>query len=54
MNIRADALLLNYFRENIEMIEGWFNIISPREKTLLNLQEELAQLKDKHWIDILQ
>jgi hypothetical protein len=54
MNIRADALLLNYFRENIEMIEGWFNIISPREKTLVNLQEELAQLKDKNWIDILQ
>ncbi len=54
MNIQADTLLLNYFQENIDMIEGWFNVISPRTKNLANLQEELAHLKNKHWIDILQ
>jgi hypothetical protein len=54
MNIKADALLLKYFRENIEEIEGWFNVISPSKKTLANLKEEMAKLRDKNWIDIFE
>jgi hypothetical protein len=54
MNIKADALLLKYFRENLESIEKWFNVISPSQKTLVTLQQELDQLKNKNWVDILQ
>lgn len=53
MNLKADALLLKYFKDNLEMIEGWFNVVSPSGKTLVLLQEELKQLKDKEWINIL-
>jgi hypothetical protein len=52
MNLKADALLLKYFRENTTEIEGWFNVISPVEKTLVDLREELGKLKDKNWIEI--
>ncbi|RYU95380.1 hypothetical protein [Emticicia agri] len=54
MNIQADGLLLKYFRDNLQMIEGWFNVISPSTKTLTNLQRELEQLKNKNWIDIYE
>lgn len=52
MNIQADALLLKYFKDNINTIEGWFNVISPSTKTLVNLQEELELLKNKNWIEL--
>jgi hypothetical protein len=54
MNSKADTLLLNFFRENINTIEQWFTIISPSNKNLVDLQRELSQLKNKNWIDILQ
>ncbi len=54
MNIKADALLLKYFKDNLESIEKWFNVISPPKKTLVTLQQELEQLKNKNWVDILQ
>ncbi|MCD8480701.1 MAG: hypothetical protein LRZ88_11130, partial [Candidatus Cloacimonetes bacterium] len=52
MNLESDLLLLEYFRENISSIEGWFNVISPREKGLVMLKNELQILKDKDWSKI--
>lgn len=54
MNFEADALLLNYFQDHIADIEQWFNIISPREKTLATLKQELTGLNNKDWETILQ
>ncbi len=53
MNIEADRILLNYFRENIKTVESWFNIISPSRKTLTILRAELDELKNKDWKNIL-
>jgi len=53
MSVRADQVLLEYFVENIASIERWFNIISPEKKTLAILQDELKELKNKNWANIL-
>lgn len=53
MNIEADRILLNYFRENLSTVESWFNIISPTQKNLLSLKNELEELKNKNWEKIL-
>jgi hypothetical protein len=54
MNIEADRILLDYFSKNIDTIEGWFNIISPMQKKLSTLKDELEELKNKNWTTILQ
>ncbi|MDE3056467.1 MAG: hypothetical protein KGJ59_00735 [Bacteroidota bacterium] len=54
MNIEADKILLSYFSANISNIEGWFNIISPKRKKLFTLKDELRELQNKNWIDILK
>ena len=53
MNIEADKILLNYFSENLPVIESWFNVISPTQKCLTNLKGELNELADKNWESIL-
>ena len=53
MNLEADTVLLKYFRENLKKIESWFNIISPKERTLDLLKKELITLKNKDWGAIL-
>ncbi|MDI6765336.1 MAG: hypothetical protein QME52_00665 [Bacteroidota bacterium] len=54
MNIEADRLLLEYFNRNLKIIEGWFNIISPKKKNLFSLKNELKELKNKDWAEILK
>ncbi|MDR1681555.1 MAG: hypothetical protein LBS12_07240 [Prevotellaceae bacterium] len=54
MNMEADAILTDYFAGNRHKIESWFNIISPKEKTLSDLQSELNELANKNWKYILQ
>ncbi len=54
MNIEADRLLLAYFSENLAEIENWFNIISPKSKTLDHLKSELKALSMKTWTTILR
>ncbi len=54
MNLEADRILLNYFNTNINKIEGWFNIISPKKKELSILKNELSELKNKNWKNILK
>jgi hypothetical protein len=53
MNIEADRILLKYFKDNTKTVENWFNIISPSKKTLIHLKEELEELKNKNWKNIL-
>lgn len=54
MNIEADRILLHYFSKNIITINSWFNIISPKNKKLLTLKDELNELKNKNWKNILK
>lgn len=54
MNIEADRLLLKYFESNIQNIESWFNIISPKNKSLETLKNELNELKNKNWVNFLR
>lgn len=54
MNVEADRVLLEYFRKNLKAIEKWFNIISPQKKNLSNLRQELKELKNKDWNEILK
>lgn len=54
MNIEADKVLLDYFAKNISVIESWFNIISPHKKKLSTLKNELNELKNKDWTNILK
>jgi len=53
MNMVADRILLDYFRNNLDTIEGWFNVISPKKKKLSILKDELQELKNKNWPSIL-
>jgi len=54
MNLEADRILLEYFNININKIEEWFNIIAPKTKELSILKNELSELKNKNWKNILK
>ena len=54
MNLEADRILLKYFESNIDNIESWFNIISPKNKKLETLKNELNELKNKNWVNVLK
>ena len=54
MNIEADRILLSYFKDNLKTVESWFTVISPHNKTLVILNDELEALKNKNWKDILK
>ena len=54
MSIAANYAIQNYFKENIDTIEGWFNVISPREGRVSELKTTLNTLKTKNWQDILK
>jgi len=53
MDFDADFVLLQYFKDNINEIEQWFNIISPEGKSIDELKSELAELSSKNWKEIL-
>ena len=53
MNLEADRLLLQYFKENLDVIETWFNVVSPSDKNLHTLQKELDTLRSKNWRVVL-
>jgi len=53
MNIEADRILLKYFSDNLATVESWFNVISPSQKSLIILKDELDELKNKNWQNIL-
>lgn len=53
MDLNADAALLKYFSENQEKIEAWFNIITPENKSIIDLKNEITELRSKKWEEIL-
>jgi hypothetical protein len=53
MHIAADRALQTYFQQNIVRIESWFNIISPPQFKLPILKNQISQLAQKNWKEIL-
>ena len=53
MNIDADRILLDFFGNNLETVEKWFKVISPKNKEIVTLKSELKELNNKNWKDIL-
>lgn len=53
MNLDADKALRKFFDINQSTIENWFNIISPKNKSLDDLKKQLHELKSKNWQKIL-
>jgi len=53
MQYDAHLLLLDYFKTNEQMIEEWFNIISPAKLSLDGLREQLRLLAQKPWGEVL-
>ena len=49
MDVDADEALQVYFVAHEAEIEGWFNVIAPRDGTLGTLQEDLRILASKDW-----
>jgi hypothetical protein len=54
MDVKADVVLRGYFAAHAESIESWFNVITPKDRSLKKLQEELGKLNGKDWIKILE
>jgi hypothetical protein len=52
MDLDADRCLNRYFKNNLEKIISWFNIISPAERNLEELRSELNILSSKNWAEI--
>jgi hypothetical protein len=48
----ADIALTNYFKENETRIKSWFNVITPKNKNLEELKNELYILSNKNWWEI--
>ncbi|HTX22476.1 MAG TPA: hypothetical protein VMD27_11565 [Candidatus Aquilonibacter sp.] len=53
MDVKADVVLRHYFATHAKKIESWFNIITPKERSLKKLQEELKTLNGKDWKKML-
>lgn len=49
MDYDSDIVLCDYFKSNLSKIESWFNIISPQNKSLFDLKNELSILSKKNW-----
>lgn len=49
MDCDSDRALCAYFSDNRTKIEGWFNIIAPKQKTLADLKANLRILSQKDW-----
>lgn len=53
MDLASDAALIKYFAENQIRIEAWFNIITPENKSIIDLKNEITELRSKNWREIL-
>jgi hypothetical protein len=54
MSLEADKALQKFFEDNRATIETWFNIISPKDRSLDDLKKQLFELESKNWQKILQ
>lgn len=53
IHIDAHFAISQYFSNHLTKIEQWFNIISPIDKKISVLKEELQMLSKKDWTKIL-
>jgi hypothetical protein len=49
MDYQADAALKKYFKDNLKKIEGWFNIVSPKDQSMSLIKKEIEKLRGKDW-----
>jgi hypothetical protein len=49
IDYEADIALSNYFNQNKKKITSWFNVITPKNRTLDELRNELLLLSNKDW-----
>ncbi len=54
MDFEANAVLVDYFRDNLKAIEKWFNVISPKKHSLSGLKKDIHSLVTKDWKKILK
>lgn len=54
IDLDADKALQAYYANNLRIVEGWFNVISPAETTIHQLTDELCLLDRKNWEAILK
>lgn len=54
IDYNADIALTNYFKQNEEKIKSWFNVITPKDRNLNELKNELLLLSRKKWWEIYQ
>lgn len=52
MNYEADQVLQTYFRDNMERIENWFNVIAPKDGIMRDIHFQISQLRDKNWQEV--
>lgn len=52
MDYNAHLELIDYFHKNVSEIEKWFNVITPQDRAIGSLKEELNVLQNKNWIEI--
>ncbi len=53
MDFEADTILIKYFTDKLPEIINWFNVITPEEKSITDLKNELIELRSKDWDSIL-
>lgn len=54
IDLAADRAIRSYLRSQSLNIESWFNVLSPRGRTIRELATELATLAAKDWPEILR
>lgn len=52
VGVSADEALRNYFTAHEAEVETWFNVISPRDRELTQLQADLRALAAKNWQEV--
>lgn len=52
IDYKADQTLQSYFNDNLIGVENWFNVISPKDKSMQELKSQIFRLKDKNWKEI--
>lgn len=50
----ADRALRKYFADRLGDVEGWFNVLAPKDMNIRELRSELYRLRDKPWGEILR
>ncbi len=53
IDFEAGRCLHKYFTEHQDRIRGWFNVLTPVNRDLMCLRDELYRLRDKPWQEIL-